>query len=127
MSRLTDEALDELEEERAVLEQMRQQLLRTVAQLQVEESDLLAQMTALSAPTATAGLREELHAELFGSSETPSPPPEARSILDALIAHPQADGALNGEDEEDDEDEEQRWLRAQESLRSIDAAAAGRP
>lgn len=117
----TDQAVSELEQERTLLEQMRQQLLRTVAQLQVEESDLLAQMTALSAPTGTASLREKLHAELFGSNQPAPPPQEARSILDTLIASPAADGAGGeGEDSDEEEEEDQRWFQTQQSLRGLE-------
>ncbi|KAJ1624509.1 hypothetical protein T492DRAFT_1046412 [Pavlovales sp. CCMP2436] len=143
---LADQAVRDLEKERALLEQLRQKLTSGLSQLQFEESDLIAQLTALSAPTTTVGLREEIHEQLFGSSQ---PPPhgsqthasQAHAILSSLVAdEPQtparqlgeADGGgsagavLAGPGHDDDEEEEaagQRWLQTQKRLRHLNGSA----
>ncbi|KAG8467376.1 hypothetical protein KFE25_000692 [Diacronema lutheri] len=120
-----DQAVRDLEHERALLDDMRQHMLRTISQLQVEESDLLAQMSALSVPTSTVGLRDALHAEMFGSNQQAPRQPEARTILDALVAQPEqgqgGDAGALGEAEED-EDDDDLWFTTQQSLRNIEAA-----
>jgi hypothetical protein len=138
---LADQALRDLEKERALLEQLRQKLMAGLSQLQFEESDLIAQLTALSAPTTTVGLREEIHEQLFGSSQPLPQASQAHAILSSLIAdEPQTPagqlGAAAGgtragavlagpghdDDDDDDDDEEdagQRWIQTQERLRQL--------
>jgi hypothetical protein len=111
-----------------LLEQLKQQLLRTVSQLQVEESDLVVQLVATSASTATADLRTALYAELFESTAAPPPEaPEARQILGGLLAHLPSSATLRASDDDDDDDgcgdeeHESRWAATQESLRLFEA------
>jgi preprotein translocase subunit SecD len=120
-------ALQDLEQERALLEELRGQLLRTVSQLQIEESDLTAQLNALSAPTTTAELREALHSELFRQTAQPPPAPpacQAQSILESLIRS-DSDEESSGDDDNDAEEEEaRRWEETQLRLREMATQAA---
>ena len=126
-----DLALHDIEQERVLLEQLKQQLLRTVSQLQIEESDLVAQLATTFASTATADLRTELYAELFESAAAPQPEaPEARQILGSLLAQasspptrqrPSDDDDNDDDDDGGDDDEDQRWAAAQARLRLFEA------